>query len=346
MLYQLADIGQLAKQSVDSMGPGAYLVSLLPSATLIVSLIAIFTSHLFPGSAEIHAKGSLVPPGPAAVAFELGGLNPAEDALLVIGIVVGAVLLRPFQVSVDQFLEGYWREHGRRRSLRAFATERHRRRWTIARWRMTANVAPPVGIKFGAVASYERDRGRQERFHRQGARVTGQYPTQLTQFMPTRLGNILRRWETSAGERYGLVTISAYPRLYPHIGDRLDRAISAELDMLDTMSTFTFVFAVLTGASVPIAVRLDPWTALPIGLLLATALCYRAAILAANRYGELVATAFDLHRFDMVAAMHRPLPRNLDVELAQNEALSKLFQSSRPFESAERRTWNYKHPSS
>ena len=339
----MSDIGQLVKQGVDPLGRGAYLVSLVPSATLIMSLLAIFTSHLYPGSATLRAGNSMVRPGPAAVAFELKGLTAVGDVLLVIGIVVGTVLLRPFQISLDQILEGHWQERGRRRVIKALATERHLRRWSIARWRIDAYAEPAGSAQFAEVAFQERDRARQYRLAALGARVEDQYPADRGEFMPTLLGNVLRRSETSAGERYGLETIVVYPRLYPFIGDRLDRNIVNQLDMIDTMSTFTFVFLILAAATAPIGARLDGWSALPILLCLASSVCSRAAVLAAGRYGVLVASAFDLYRFDMIHAMHRPLPQNLEVELIHNRRLSKLLTAPARMGQSFNREWRYRH---
>ena len=53
--------------------------------------------------------------------------------------------------------------------------------------------------------------------------------------MPTLLGNILRGGEDNAGNRYGLDVPIIYPRMYPLLSAKLDKAISAQFDMLDTM---------------------------------------------------------------------------------------------------------------
>ena len=344
VLHDLTDVGQLVKQGVEPLGRGAYLVSLVPSATLIISLIAVFTSHLYPWSPVLHQGKSVVQPGPDAVAFELKGLTAFEGALLLIAIVVGAILLRPFHISLDQILEGHWRERGRRRAVHALATERHRSRWTVANRLIDAASDSPEQTEFAEVAFYERDRAREERLRKRGSRLIEQYPANLADFMPTLLGNVLRRSETAAGERYGLDTVLVYPRLHPFIEERLDRSISNELDMIDAMATFTFVFLVLAAATAPIAVRLDGWLALPIAMSAAAGVCYRAAVLAALRYGLLTASAFDLYRFDMIKAMHLPLPRNLDAEVEQNFRLGRLLMAAEVLPQDVRRAWRYKHP--
>lgn len=42
-------------------------------------------------------------------------------------------------------------------------------------------------------------------------------------------------------------------------------------------------------------------------------IAYRGAVLAAIAYGESIDTAFDLHRFDLIAALRLPLPAD-DIE--------------------------------
>ena len=73
-------------------------------------------------------------------------------------------------------------------------------------------------------------------------------------------------------------------------------------------------------------------------------MCYRGAIAAAGRYGVLIAAAFDLHRFDMLAAMHLPTHSDGDAEYASNLRLTKLLTADRPWPQGERRAWTYAHP--
>lgn len=65
--------------------------------------------------------------------------------------------------------------------------------------------------------------------------------------MPTELGNVLRRAERTAGERYGLDTVHTYPRLYPHLSKQLDKEIGQQLDLVDT------------GASIAVALESALW---------------------------------------------------------------------------------------
>ena len=52
---------------------------------------------------------------------------------------------------------------------------------------------------------------------------------------------------------------------------------------------------------------------------------YEAALSAASAYGQAVAAAFDLHRFDLLRALHLPLPRDLLSEVQANQQLSRFM---------------------
>jgi hypothetical protein len=56
-------------------------------------------------------------------------------------------------------------------------------------------------------------------------------------------------------------------------------------------------------------------------------LAYRGAITTARKHARLLATAFDLHRFDMLDALHYELPLTPQDELELNSRLSKFLDS-------------------
>jgi hypothetical protein len=170
-----------------------------------------------------------------------------------------------------------------------------------------------------------------------------QYPERLDLMMPTLLGNILRRAETSAGERYGLETVGAYPRLYPHLSSRLSQEADVQLNVIDTASTLAIVCGLLAAAATPLLARLDAWSVVPIAVAALAALSYRGARLAAVRHATLLATAFDLHRFDMLRSMHRRLPTDAAMEYTDNQTLSKVLNGESPRD-LDPDDWRYVHP--
>jgi hypothetical protein len=322
----MTDLTSVSKESVKALGVGAYLVTVLPSLTLVLVLFGLSSSSLYPWSQEIvrDAKGNVVADGPATIIENAIKLRLGGTVALVLIVLVVAVLLRPFHIAAVQALEGYW-EHRWLAFVQTLAVERHRRRRSIAVWhrgRRTRGMPPK---DFDGLAKYWRRYARDERDRVAGGALLGRYPHDAEFTMPTMLGNILRRAEKSAGERYGLDTVPTYPRLYPHLSNRLDLQISNQLRLLDTSAAMFIVFAVSTLVSSPILGRPDWWRLLPLVFLAAAAVAYLGAMRAAALYAQLIQTAYDLHRFDMLTALHRQLPRTSQQELRQNQELCEFL---------------------
>ncbi|MFI9201043.1 hypothetical protein [Streptomyces sp. NPDC053048] len=72
------------------------------------------------------------------------------------------------------------------------------------------------------------------------------------------------------------------------------------------------------------------WAALALVPSAVAALAYHGAVQAAVAYGEAVRTAFDLHRFDLLRALHQPLPADLAEERARAAALCASWRQGLP----------------
>jgi len=325
----VSNVSQVAKASVTEIGRGVYIASLLPSATIVLSLYALIASHLYPWAKPIAqggARPSTVSPGIASIVHTTTSAGPIGYVLLVLGIAVGAFLLRPFQVSVVQFLEGYWTGALLRGLPAALAIERHRRIWSVNDARRRASAAKAQSSEFEEVAAFAARAAAADRIKRRGIRVVARYPGQSAWILPTLLGNHLRRAETTAGERYGLKTVITYPRLRPHLSDPVDRAIAARLAVIDNSSMYFFIFGFEATVTGPLLARLDGWSLISPMFCALAGLCYRGARVAARAYGLALATAYDLHRFDMLKALHLRLPGNLEEERDANEELSRFLE--------------------
>jgi hypothetical protein len=94
----------------------------------------------------------------------------------------------------------------------------------------------------------------------------------------------------------------------------MSAAYNAAVDALDAAAMMTLSTGLSALISV-VAYYNDPalyW--LPIGLTVASFMSYRGAIVAAAQHGLYMDTAFDLHRFDLIKALHLDLPRNASEE--------------------------------
>jgi hypothetical protein len=149
---------------------------------------------------------------------------------------------------------------------------------------------------------------------------------------PTRLGNILAASEQQA-DRYGMDAGTVWPRLYPVLPDSFTTLLgqaASSLELLLTVSLLGAVFAVVGGV---LAAFFCSWYWVPLVLGIGCALAwtgYLGALDAAIRYGGLVRTAFDVHRWLLLDAIGLRRPESWAAELDQWQQLHQLWQRGRP----------------
>lgn len=341
----MADFG-LVKESVKGLGAGAYLVNALPSAVLVLGCLAMVESRLYPWMHPMTTRaGKEIPEGLPSIAASIDSLGVGGGIVLALAVLISTVVLRPFQISMVQLLEGYWGDRFWLAPVEAIAIERHARRYSLNMARELGFQQLQVQPEFAAVVAQARRESREARRVREAQQILDQYPDGTELMMPTMLGNTLRRAETTAGERYGLETVLTFPRLHPYLSDRLRQESETQLNVLDTSATLVIIFGTLGCLASPFIYRLDAWGALPIGLAMISALSYRGARLAAGRHGVLLASAYDLHRFDMLVSMHRRLPASLKDEREDNAELCQLLRGE-SIDDVEASRWSYAHPQS
>jgi hypothetical protein len=236
------------------------------------------------------------------------------------------VLLRPFQVALVQMLEGYTSTRPLQ-YLYALAVERHRR------VRNTASIQqdhldeeekePSRTLRTAAVVARREQRRRG--LSTRSEKVLDRYPEADELLMPTLLGNVLRQGEEAAGRPYGLDAMTVYPRMYPSVSALLRADMSRQLDLIATTATLCVAFASATVISLPLVLRPDLWRLTPVAVLMFAIVSYRGAVRASTEHAILLATAFDLHRFDMLKALHFALPENPKAELTLNRRLTTFL---------------------
>jgi len=131
-----------------------------------------------------------------------------------------------------------------------------------------------------------------------------QYPPADADVLPSKLGNIIRAFEYYPTTRYGIETITIWPRLLAVLPQDRSDAINAEKSLMDFCLNFSLAF-LISGPLWALAI----WYAeIPrqfiilavIGSVLLGYLTYRAAIPSAIAWGYEVRTAFDLYRGDLL----------------------------------------------
>jgi hypothetical protein len=261
---------------------------------------------------------------PCALA-KAGDISPASAVLIVLSLLVFALITQPLHLSLVRVLEGYWGGSRLTTGLRKGATILQVSR----RQKIVARRDQPLGTDQAQARAVAASWALRHR-----------YPRDEHLVMPTALGNVLRAAEARAGRRYDLNAVVVWPRLYPLLPPPVARIVEDARNQLDVTARFTVIFLTAALVSVPLLAAYGVWLLVPAGAAALSWVSYRAAIAAAISYGMGVETAFDLHRFDLLAAMHLPLPATRSVERDLNKRLSEFLRAE--FEPH----FAYRHPAS
>jgi hypothetical protein len=138
--------------------------------------------------------------------------------------------------------------------------------------------------------------------------------------MPTRLGDLLRAAERRPYDKYGLDAVVCWYRLWLLLPEEVKIEISeARLELDRAMRAW------LWGALFLVWTPWLWWVAVPIGILVPL-LAYNFSMLnAAALFGDLVETAFDLHRMRLYDALLLPRPTSPADERLHGTRLSRLL---------------------
>lgn len=203
-----------------------------------------------------------------------------------------AYILRAFLRPMIRLYEGYWPQW-----LRRWPTKSVKRR--VGRWNKAQIRA--------AQSDPERYADLQD------ALYYG-YPSQTTLLLPTRLGNALRAAEEYGYVTYGLDSAFWWSRLADLLPVSTQEGISDALTPVATLLNLASLSAVVAVAGAIFWWQqraggwLGPALVLLLGLLLAR-VCYLGAVSQARSYGQQLRTAVDLYRWDLLKALHQPLPK-------------------------------------
>ncbi|MEV4021066.1 hypothetical protein AB0J35_62405 [Nonomuraea angiospora] len=245
-------------------------------------------------------------------------LSVGEVLVLGLAIMLGAVVLHPFQLRLVRLLEGAWPRWVLVGDL-SRRMQRFRRERLAGRAEVSEDPDMPVS-----------DRQLQEA-GAAGSRLRRRFPPG-DQVRPTALGNVLAAMEHRAGTPYGWDAVVAWPRLYPVLGDRVRTIVDGHRDSLDVMARLAVTFALVAVVSAVLLVRSGWWLLLPLGAAVVARVAYRAAVQSALAYGEAVESAFDLHRFDLFTALHLPLPADREQEREVAARLCAFWRQGDPVE--------------
>jgi len=162
-----------------------------------------------------------------------------------------------------------------------------------------------------------------------GAR--SRFPVAARRTMPTRLGNVLRRYEDSAGRQYGLDIL----RIAPHLNLVADKEHRAYVDDcrqgLDLGVRLCVLFAIATALSLVSLASDGAWLLLSLAPYCVSYLAYRGAVSSAEAYGTALSTLIDLNRFALYEQFHLSPPADTMAEKYRNVQLLRLVANRAPY---------------
>jgi hypothetical protein len=248
-------------------------------------------------------------------------LGVGEIVLIGLAVTLVAVLVQPLQLVLVRLLEGGWpRWLGsglcRDRQL-------HRKRVLEQRAQLRGE---------------EPDQAEQHRAGVAATRLRRRFPLPDHLIRATGLGNALAAMEDDAGREYGWDAVVAWPRLYPVLGDKVRASVADRRDTMDAAARLSVTAAVTTVATVALLTRAGWWVLLAFVPATVAVIAYVGAVQAAVAYGEVVRVAFDLHRFDLLTALHVDLPADGAAERKIAEQFCDHWRQGMPL------TVSYRHP--
>lgn len=300
-----------------SVGPGKVgryftVVSFLPSAVLVAYVVFLIRTGAWTGPVNLSA---------VAVGFDLGSV-----ALVGIASLLVALTLNPLQFALIQLFEGYWGVTKLGHDLQLLRLRHHRRRkaWLerqhkhadrgLERYGGVEDASAPDEALALSITANETDR------------LIGYYPKKFEDVLPTRLGNVLRRYERNVGSTYGLDLILSAPRLAMVGQQREVDYVQNQRVQLELAVRTSFLSLVAVAVTVAFMWRHGFWLLLALGPYLVAYLSYRGAVVLAHEYGTALAVLLELNRFTLYEKLHHPVPDRPLVEVRQNEKLMEAFR--------------------
>jgi hypothetical protein len=289
-------------------------VTLVPTSLLVTYTFTLFSTRPWDGT-----------PDWSLAARTLSDVGLGGAALLAAVSLALSFALHPLQFGMVQALEGYWGSHHLTRQIMVARTLHHRR--MRSRLRRLGRAARAELLALDADADNPGPEAvRAVIEEREATRLQRRYPADLANIMPTRLGNMLRRYEQESGAQYGLPILGVAPHLSLVAPPEHAAYIADQRTELDRAVRLCWLSGIAAVVTVVFLWRANWWlllAAVPYG---AAYLFYRGAVIVAAEYGTAVATVLDLNRFTLYERLGLSRPRNSGAEYARNLKLRQLLR--------------------
>ena len=140
------------------------------------------------------------------------------------------------------------------------------------------------------------------------------YPADHERVLPTSFGNVIRSAEDYAEDRYGFDVIQLWPRLSVVLPP--EYLVDYETTMIEYETPLMISFGMATVAAsslglVGTTITTNVFVAIFVGTSIASWIAYRLSVTAVRDYGDLMCTAVDLYRTDL---LEKWWPELLEIE--------------------------------
>jgi hypothetical protein len=251
-----------------------------------------------------------------------------QVASLIVASTLIAGLLYVLNTSITRIYEGYPWEHGligrwRKKRYQAKLASRKSTRKLARELRRRLSRTNSRDTRLGALVKVRDDADRE---------IHERYPSARS-VLPTRLGNVIRAFETYPREQYGISAIPLWPRFVARIRPDHAAVIDDAKTSFDVAINLSFLAAVTAFSMIAIAAvyplpfastRLLTWFMVRTAIALALAwVFYVLAIGRAGAWGDLCRGVFDLYRWEVLKDLgYETRPGDLASERALWTAIS------------------------
>jgi hypothetical protein len=258
------------------------------------------------------------------------------DAISAIVIILLlTVLLHQLNNPLIRLYEGYsWRESW----IGRLGRQHQQRRWKHAKAMRDRIFNLAQGVRLERVQG--NFKGDVNRFRTSFTHeLNNRFPHREDLILPTRLGNVIRAFETYTNRQYGADAVVLWPRLQAILDANFARAVDATKAGFDFMLNASFLSATL--AFVLVASGLcwrhpahfgwrQPWELWAVLFAFLSVLAYEGAINRAAEWGTAVKSGFDLYRLTLLRRLGYEIqPSDLEEERAMWSAISYHFSFPR-----------------
>jgi len=243
-------------------------------------------------------------------------------ALLTLVSIAFGVIVHPIQYALVQFFEGYWGTGTLRQRVRVIRIRHYRDRWTrqfddleTATTALADSENPPKADEreeFLSVAA-------------ESARLLDGYPPEPDDMMPTRLGNVLRKYEREAGSQYKLNAIDIIEHVAQVAPAQRVEYVRDQRQLLDLSVRMTATSILATLIAIAFLWHHGVWLLIALVPYGIAYLSYRGAVVVAHAYGSALSTMIDLDRFALYDYLRLPRPETTAAERETNIKLMQLI---------------------